>query len=160
MATIAFEMPTGRRRGAFKRAATLAGIPVDDYIARRAAGEKRCSTCRAWKAIDAFALSSKSWDGHCGECRECSIQSCRDARDRRRRGIPASARGVSRQRRKQLARTAVDEGDPRVALYRAERSARTNRLAPIFDAARLEYQRHLADVEVGKRGGRPKRRTA
>lgn len=63
---------TGRRLGAFKRSAAVAGITFDEYVDRIERGLKRCSDCEQWKDRSEFVSDTSRWDGHSAKCRACS----------------------------------------------------------------------------------------
>lgn len=63
---------TGRKLGAFKRAASLLGMAFDDYVGRIEAGEKNCIDCRQWKRRSSFNTDASRWDGLCSKCQSCS----------------------------------------------------------------------------------------
>lgn len=52
------------------------------------------------------------------------------------------------------------DGDPAIALYRAERAAGQLRFAPLLDAAKATLERLMADLEKRGRGGRPRKSNA
>lgn len=49
-----------------KVAARKLGMPVDLYIAKRAAGERYCYVCREWKLLEAFYSPRRAL------CRQCN----------------------------------------------------------------------------------------
>lgn len=67
----------GTKEGAEKRAAANAGLPVDEYRARLAAGLRRCWACKGWRSD--FGADGNRPDGRSPVCREC-----RGARKRER----------------------------------------------------------------------------
>jgi hypothetical protein len=156
MATLAFETMAPRTIGAFKRAATIAGLPLPEYARRRFAGEKRCPTCKEWKPLDAFTTKASSWDGCGANCRACHVENCRATNERRKNGERVSRRAAPKRR----THCGVDAADASILTYRTERAMRANRLAPIMADAAVEYRRHLADLEQHQRGGRPRKRTS
>ncbi len=70
---------SGRKLGAFKRAAKLAGLVFDDYISRLDAGLKRCICCREWLNLDLFKADSSRWDGRVAKCHACANRANREA---------------------------------------------------------------------------------
>lgn len=61
----------GSRAGVEKTVAARAGISVEGYRARRAAGLKRCVGCREWKPEASFGSDSTRGDGRDATCRVC-----------------------------------------------------------------------------------------
>lgn len=61
----------GSRLGGQKAAARRAGLSLDDYRARVAAGEKRCTRCREWRALEAFGDDASRDDGKSATCHVC-----------------------------------------------------------------------------------------
>lgn len=55
----------GNTLGASKIAAAKLGIPLDAYLAKRAAGERYCYVCRTWRQLDAFYCPRRCL------CRQC-----------------------------------------------------------------------------------------
>jgi hypothetical protein len=93
--------------GAIKTAAKHAGIPVDEYRRRIAAGLKKCTECREWKPTDDFAIDRSRSDGLLARCRSCS-----SARGKRAY-VPRKSPGVRGSRRVPLR-----DGDRRQARRR------------------------------------------
>lgn len=62
---------TGRRLSAYKSAAKKTGCGVDEWMQRRAAGEKWCFQCRAWKPGFGFAVDRSRRGGRTSRCRPC-----------------------------------------------------------------------------------------
>jgi hypothetical protein len=62
----------GHQIGAFKRAAKLAGLLFDEYLARLDAGQKRCIRCRQWKPVAVYQVDASRWDGRAAKCRDCA----------------------------------------------------------------------------------------
>lgn len=58
--------------GAEKVAARRAGLTVEEYRGRRAAGLKRCIKCKAWKPVSDFNADRSRGDGLTARCRRCS----------------------------------------------------------------------------------------
>lgn len=57
--------------GAMKTAAKAAGLSLEDYQARLAAGLGRCTRCKTWKARDAFGNDRTRPDGRDRTCFDC-----------------------------------------------------------------------------------------
>lgn len=55
----------GNALGASKAAARKLGMPLDLYIAKRAAGERYCYVCRSWKHLERFYSPRRAL------CRDC-----------------------------------------------------------------------------------------
>lgn len=55
--------------GAMKVAAGRAGVPLGEYLARVAVGEKWCWKCKAWHPALAFAIDRSRHDGLAAQCR-------------------------------------------------------------------------------------------
>lgn len=63
---------SGRRLGAFKRAAAIHGFSVDQYVSRLESGDKWCIDCKTWKSRSEFCSDTSRWDGLSCKCRQCS----------------------------------------------------------------------------------------
>lgn len=61
----------GSLLGVMKVAAKRLGVSLDDYQARIAAGEKWCTTCKAWCARKDFDSDSSRTDGLSATCKPC-----------------------------------------------------------------------------------------
>jgi 5-methylcytosine-specific restriction endonuclease McrA len=57
--------------GARKTAAKNAGMALDAYLARLAAGEKRCTRCKEWRSITEFGQDGTRGDGLSTVCLGC-----------------------------------------------------------------------------------------
>lgn len=51
-----------------KTAAVRIGVTLEEYLARRKAGEKWCTTCKAWKPVGLFAVDRSRGDGLRASC--------------------------------------------------------------------------------------------
>lgn len=171
-----FDSLPRRSIASFKMHARRAGMTLEGYLGRRAAGEKRCPVCSTWKSEADFQGNARNWDGLHASCRDCNSRIMRREREQRRfptqaiaarraaideqkarrdRDAALVARANARKRRKH-------DTDPDVRAYRAERRSFVNRLTPILADAKREFDAMLAREEIGRRGGRPpkKSRTA
>lgn len=63
----------GNALGASKAAARKLGMPLDLYLAKRAAGERYCYNCKSWKQIECFYSPRLSL------CRACHCVGKRNA---------------------------------------------------------------------------------
>lgn len=63
---------SGRKLGAFKRAAAKIGISLNEYIDRLERGQKHCIDCRQWKDRGEFHPDKTRWDGTSAKCKACS----------------------------------------------------------------------------------------
>lgn len=175
MTAIAIETLSVRTIGAFKQHARRAGLTLDDYIARRIAGEKRCNHCGEWKREDRFSSDINRWDGLYGICRDCNARAFKVARRAKRFPLEALAARLAAAERKRAAAerkaaaiareqaqiTHQREADPDVIRYRASRQRHQTEFERILPDARREFAAFLKTQEKKMRGGRPpKRRTA
>src|SRR5271165_236578 len=53
-------------------AANRAGVPVDEYVRRRNAGEKRCTQCLKWLPLSEFKADRSRCDGRGYNCHACA----------------------------------------------------------------------------------------
>jgi hypothetical protein len=53
----------------WKRAAKCIGVPVEEYMARRAAGERRCCDCKDWHHESAFGKDKTGAEGYAHRCK-------------------------------------------------------------------------------------------
>jgi len=60
------QTPEGARRTAAKHA----GISFAEYLDLESAGQKRCTACKTWHDLSAFALDRTRHDGLTAQCRE------------------------------------------------------------------------------------------
>jgi NUMOD3 motif len=60
------------REGALKTSAKIAGISVEEYITRRAAGLKRCRKCKQWRETTLYCCDSTRSDKLSAICNICS----------------------------------------------------------------------------------------
>jgi hypothetical protein len=51
-------------------AAKRIGVAVDEYVSKRASGEKWCTACKAWHPIAAFRSDKSRADGLASSCRD------------------------------------------------------------------------------------------
>lgn len=58
------------RGGGPAAAATTLGVTTEDYLRRRAAGEKWCWGCVIWHPVELFGRDRSRHDGRAGACRE------------------------------------------------------------------------------------------
>ena len=54
------------------RSAGVMGITIEEYRARQANSEKRCSKCRTWKKKSEFPLDRSRKDGSGARCHQCN----------------------------------------------------------------------------------------
>lgn len=66
-----------QRRAQFARHARRCGLSVGEYMARRAAGLKRCPRCALWKPVAAFGPCAGTHDKCRPRCRDCPARDCR-----------------------------------------------------------------------------------
>lgn len=59
------------KAGALKVRARIAGVSVEEYAAREAAGEKFCTRCASWKVNAAFGVDPTRHDGRANYCSAC-----------------------------------------------------------------------------------------
>ena len=60
----------GSAAGAYATAAIKLGIPIAEYLRRRAAGEAHCTRCQEWHPAEEFAADRyRSREGIGGACR-------------------------------------------------------------------------------------------
>jgi hypothetical protein len=57
------------RSGAIKIAAKRVGVPVDEYLAHMAIGEKWCYSCKRWHSRSIFTIDRSRHDGLAATCR-------------------------------------------------------------------------------------------
>lgn len=58
----------GSAAGVMKTAARRVGLPLADYEARIAAGEKWCTGCKAWHPVAGFPVDRSRGDGRRAHC--------------------------------------------------------------------------------------------
>jgi hypothetical protein len=63
---------TGRKRGAHKSAAAKSDCTLEEWYARRAAGERWCYRCKAWKPIAQFSMDRTRQGGRASICKPCN----------------------------------------------------------------------------------------
>jgi len=73
------------------------GLAVDDYVARRAAGEKWCWRCASWQPLGAWGRNRTTADGLGSMCRDCKRDYDRE-RHRQRTGAEPRAERQPRPR--------------------------------------------------------------
>lgn len=95
--------PTSNLR-IIRGAAAKIGCGVEEYRARRAAGEKWCARCRSWHVAADFSANRSNRDGLANMCRVC--KSAYDVAYNRQRYLPAN--NAERCRTKREARKARD----------------------------------------------------
>lgn len=105
-------------------AAARIGCDVEEYRARRAAGEKWCGQCRSWHVAADFSANRSNRDGLANMCRAC--KGAYDVAYNRQRYAPAN--NAERCQAQRQARKARDPDFPareraRVAAVRAGRTA-------------------------------------
>ena len=61
----------GSRQGAEKSAAAKVGVSVQEWRARRAAGERWCYCCRLWLPAGDFSADASRATQHASNCRKC-----------------------------------------------------------------------------------------
>lgn len=57
--------------GAIKAAAKKAGLSIEEFLARREAGLKKCTICKKWKSLDNFCIDRSRGDGLSAKCVDC-----------------------------------------------------------------------------------------
>lgn len=72
---------TGRRLGVLKTAARRVGLPLAEYSARVANGEKWCTGCKAWHPATDFPVDRSRGDGRRAKCLAAERGKPRIARD-------------------------------------------------------------------------------
>jgi hypothetical protein len=65
---------TGRKRGAQKSAAAKSDCTLEEWYARRAAGERWCYRCKCWKAVVQFSRDVTRQGGYAPICKACNSQ--------------------------------------------------------------------------------------
>lgn len=78
----------GSKLGAFKVAAARVGLSLDEYIALREQGLKRCRVCNQWLPYSAYDADRSRGDGlacACKTCREAPSRKGPSKRDRRQK---------------------------------------------------------------------------
>ncbi len=75
--------------GALKVAAKRAGLDISEYLARRAAGLKKCAGCKEWLPVSAFNADSSRHDGLTARCHCCTRVKVRVDR----KAIPSPMKG-------------------------------------------------------------------
>lgn len=63
----------GSTLGVAKTAARKVGCTVEEWLARRAGGERWCGKCRTWRPIDDMARDRNRPDGVSCNCRACAF---------------------------------------------------------------------------------------
>ena len=63
---------SGRVLGTYKSAATKVGCSVEEWMARRGAGDKWCFRCRSWKPGEQFSLDRSRGGGRTSSCKPCT----------------------------------------------------------------------------------------
>jgi hypothetical protein len=81
---------TGITRGGWHDGARRNGLEVHKYLAKRAAGQKRCRRCRLWLATTRFSSDRSRSDGLKTICRKCSTAVRKKTGAPRGRGPQAS----------------------------------------------------------------------
>lgn len=100
------------RESVDRRAAALVGVPYEEFVGRRAHGEKRCTACKTWLPVAEFGSDASRGDGLSSACRNCvSIA-------HRKRYTPVA---VSRRGKRPVSR---HDGDKRVARLRVWRAVK------------------------------------
>lgn len=61
----------GSSLGITKIAAKRCGLPLDAYLAKVTAGEKRCTACKQWKLVGEFGVDQHRGDGRAATCLAC-----------------------------------------------------------------------------------------
>jgi hypothetical protein len=64
--------PSGITRGGWHGAAKRNGLTVEEYLVKRARGEKRCARCREWLPESRYQADRSRSDGLKSICRPCS----------------------------------------------------------------------------------------
>lgn len=63
---------TGRVLGAYKVAARRTGCSLEEWISRRATGQRHCFRCRTWKLGALFSVDRSRRGGLASSCKECT----------------------------------------------------------------------------------------
>jgi len=63
---------TGHMLGAYKSAAHKIGCSIEEWIARRVAGNKWCFRCRSWKSGALFSIDASRGGGRSSTCKSCT----------------------------------------------------------------------------------------
>jgi hypothetical protein len=127
---------TPQQHGYAKRKAREIGIPLQELLARRAAGEHWCSFCRTWKPADRehFQGSRDCWAGLGNRCTDCAALRMRLSR-RQANGVPLDApprsgrrptsdTPAARWQRERVAKMTLAQREAHYAQMRASSSAR------------------------------------
>lgn len=64
----------GSALGVAKTAAAKIGCTVDEWLARRANGERWCTSCRAWWFVENMHPDRRKPDGIGCKCRACTAE--------------------------------------------------------------------------------------
>lgn len=80
------------KEGALKIAAARAGLTLDAYTARIAAGEKRCTGCKAWHPRSVFQADGTRYDGLSASCSEHRKRTTRRPLPHKSRANPLTGR--------------------------------------------------------------------
>jgi hypothetical protein len=75
-------------------AATRMKIPLAEYLAHKAAGEKRCWACKQWLSLLEFGPDIFTASGWSGRCKRCAAADCA----RRRQGYAEKNRALLKAR--------------------------------------------------------------
>jgi hypothetical protein len=94
--------------GALKIAAKKAGLSEAEYLARRAAGLKRCTGCKEWQAATLFNVDRTRHDGLSAKGRCCSRVAVRVDR----KGQPSAFKGRTHTPEARAAMSAIRKGKP------------------------------------------------
>ena len=89
---------SGTLIGAVKVAAARIGLPLEQYEARRAAGEKWCTGCKAWHPATHFPVDRSRGDGVRAKCLTAE------------RGRPRGPRDPAKERARRAVAYAVRKG--------------------------------------------------
>lgn len=135
----------GSRAGALKAAARRVGLRPEEYAARIAKGQKRCTRCGQWKRREDFGTDASRSDGLDAHCQACKRDRHREAytpvpeEERRPLGPPRSPR---RDGDKVQARSRINH-DVRLGLRPDPDELHCARCGHLGSDRRHEYHHHM-----------------
>lgn len=71
---------TGRVLGGYKQAAKRTGLTLEQWIAKRAAGQRWCFRCRGWQPSERFSRDRSRRGGLTSSCKACTSDASTAAR--------------------------------------------------------------------------------
>jgi len=81
-------MGTHGEMARMRMGATRLNMPLDEYIAKREAGQRWCFRCQAWQPVALFGTHPRRADGLDSQCLESARKYARE-HQRRKRGTAA-----------------------------------------------------------------------